>query len=487
MNINTAVLVVSFGTTFLNSKAKTIDAVSSHIRQTFTEWPVYEAFTSQVVRRKLRERHGIEIPDVAGALGQMEAEGIENVLVLPMHLVDGIENMRMKEDIAKFEGAFKSIGIANTLLETRENIERTAEAVWKALAEVTGEDSLVFMGHGTASEADRSFEIFRDVMRNRFHVRSYVATVSGKTGIRDVVRQMREDGIPDGQRVVVTPLMLTAGRHASLDMMGEGEDSFVSVLSGAGYDPDPVVCGIGEYEGIQELYAQQLFAVAAGKLTGIGVGPGDPKQLTLRALESIEECETVILPGAPKEECYAYKIVREVCPDIERKKILARKFPMVRDKKKMNEALDEIYQEIRRAMLECENACFLTIGDPTVYSTYQYIRQRFEADGGRTETVSGISSFTAAAARLGISLGDGSEEIHIIPAGDDDRRALGYPGTKVFMKSGKRLEALLEVLKTREDISVCGVSNCGMQNERIYRSLEEVDPGAGYLTILIVK
>ncbi len=222
-------------------------------------------------------------------------------------------------------------------------------------------------------------------------------------------------------------------------------------------------------------------------LIGIGVGPGDPKEMTIKAYRAIKESEVVFLPNAPKEDSYAYRIAKQAVEDIDDRIIVPLGFPMIRDKEVMHAALDQLYITIRKYLFDGKKCIFLTIGDPTVYSTYQYMKNRFEAEGGITETINGITSFTAAAARLGISLGDGSEEIHIIPAKTDDLAALSYHGTKVFMKSGKRLKDLLEILKKRNCYEVYGVSDCGMPTEQLYRSIDQVDPNAGYLTVLIVK
>lgn len=148
-----------------------------------------------------------------------------------------------------------------------------------------------------------------------------------------------------------------------------------------------------------------------GVLYGIGVGPGNPELMTLKAINTIKACDIIAIPAVSKEECYAYSIVQ---------------------------------------------------------------------------------SFCAAAARLGISLGEMMDEIHIIPASYDVRDTVGYGGTCVYMKSGKKLAELIEVLRTgdairKKKMTVYGVTNCGMESERVYRGLDELTEAKGYLTIVIVK
>jgi len=150
---------------------------------------------------------------------------------------------------------------------------------------------------------------------------------------------------------------------------------------------------------------------------------------------------------------------------------------------------------IRYAVNETEdgkNVAMLTIGDPSVYSTYMYIHKRVMQAGFTAVMISGVPSFCAAAARLGISLGEMMDEIHIIPASYDVGDTVGYGGTCVYMKSGKKLAELIELLRTgdairKKKMTVYGVTNCGMESERVYRGLDELTEAKGYLTIVIVK
>lgn len=153
---------------------------------------------------------------------------------------------------------------------------------------------------------------------------------------------------------------------------------------------------------------------------------------------------------------------------------------------------NKIYSDIVNELEDGKNVAMLTIGDPSVYSTYMYIHKRVMQAGFTAVMISGVPSFCAAAARLGISLGEMMDEIHIIPASYDVRDTVGYGGTCVYMKSGKKLAELIEVLRTgdairKKKMTVYGVTNCGMESERVYRGLDELTEAKGYLTIVIVK
>ena len=323
------------------------------------------------------------------------------------------------------------------------------------------------------------------------------------------------------QRVVVTPFMLVAGDHANNDMAGgmheaengePEEDSFAGKLQAAGYTPDCIIRGIGGYPAIREIYMAHLRRKTSevfsennacdcentvqqpekGMLYGIGVGPGNPKLMTLQAIETIQKCDVIVLPAVSKEECYAYQIVKKVCQKIDGKALLCMPFPMIRDEKKLALAHERIYQAIEDYLMQGQTVGLLTIGDPSVYSTYIYMHKRATKAGWSAEIISGVPSFCAVAARLGIPLGEKEEEIHIIPGSYDVQNTLHDQGTRVYMKSGKKLQELLEILRMKEKqdgktLEVYGVSNCGMDNEKVYRGLSELEAAKGYLTTVIVK
>ncbi len=224
-------------------------------------------------------------------------------------------------------------------------------------------------------------------------------------------------------------------------------------------------------------------------LYGIGVGPGDPEMLTLKAIRCIEESEVIILPSEPKEECYAYNIVKIICKDIDEKELVCLPFPMLKDKDKLQRAHDEIYGRISEYLAKDKKVAFLTIGDPCVYSTYSYIHSRVVEAGGKAVIINGIPSFCAASAALGISLGEKQEEIHIIPASYDIRSTMELKGTRIYMKAGKGLKEVKEMLieQGTENYVVYTVSNCGMDNEKLSFGVENLDENSGYLTLVIVK
>lgn len=223
-----------------------------------------------------------------------------------------------------------------------------------------------------------------------------------------------------------------------------------------------------------------------GKLYGIGVGPGDPELLTLKALRIVKESPIIAVPGEVAQESVAYKIVKGAYPELDEKELVAVSMPMTKDKKLLEESHDKAADQIAGYLKEGKQVAFLTLGDPTVYATYIYVHKRIQAMGYPLEIVSGIPSFCAVAARLNTGLVEKAEPLHVIPASYGIEESLELPGTKVLMKAGKKMGKVKEILKARGDMCQM-IENCGMENEKIYDSVEEIPDQAGYYSLIIVK
>lgn len=221
-------------------------------------------------------------------------------------------------------------------------------------------------------------------------------------------------------------------------------------------------------------------------LYGIGVGPGDPELLTLKALRLIQENQVIALPAAKAQDSVAYQIVKGACPEIDEKELVAVPMPMTKDPEVLKKSHDDAAETVKRYLDAGQNVVFLTLGDPTVYSTYMYVHHRIEEMGYPVEIVSGITSFCAVAARLNKSLVEKAEPLHVIPASYQIDEALKLPGTKVLMKAGKKMADVKRQLKESGARAVM-IENCGMPDEKIYGSAEEIPEKAGYYSLIIVK
>jgi len=224
-----------------------------------------------------------------------------------------------------------------------------------------------------------------------------------------------------------------------------------------------------------------------GKMYCVGVGPGDPELITLKALRIIEEADVLAYPCTDegKTNSTALSIASSAGGKIAGKERLPLYTPMVFDHEERMKYHRDAAEKIATCLDKGKNVAYLTLGDPTVYCTYTPLNKLLSDGGYETEFISGVTSFCAAAARLSISLADGSEGIKIVPfaaslAGTDDRENI------VFMKAAGSMDKLkqLETLKNRE---VSAVTDCGMKTEKIYRKTDEIPDDAGYFTVVIAK
>ena len=184
----------------------------------------------------------------------------------------------------------------------------------------------------------------------------------------------------------------------------------------------------------------------AGRLYGVGVGPGDPELMTIKACKIIRNCPVIAVPGKAPEETVAYQIAAGAEPAVREKELLGIHMPMTKDPKILEEGHRAAVKKLKEELDAGKDVAFLTLGDPTVYSTYLYVHQELREAGYQTEIVSGIPSFCAAAARVQMGIGEKAEQIHIVPASYQIQEALELPGTKILMKAGRQYQKVKEQL-----------------------------------------
>lgn len=243
-----------------------------------------------------------------------------------------------------------------------------------------------------------------------------------------------------------------------------------------------------------------------GIFYGVGTGPGDPELLTLKAVKVIRESGVIAVPVSAKEflepsfdetgnaeafagvleDCVAYQIVKGAGIDVEKTPKLYLPMPMMKEKEKLKQIHDEGAALAEQLLEKGRDICFITLGDPTVYSTCMYIHKRIQKAGFETRIIPGVPSFCAAAARLDMSLVENKEELHIIPASYGIEESLQFPGTKILMKTGKKIPYVKEKVK-EQDLEIRMIENCGMESERIYTSVEEIPDETSYYSLFILK
>lgn len=228
----------------------------------------------------------------------------------------------------------------------------------------------------------------------------------------------------------------------------------------------------------------------AGILYGVGVGPGDPELMTLKAVRLIKDCDWIGIPAKDPASCTAYQIAASAIPQIADKPVAAVPVPMTRDVQRLEEAYREGSRRLASILSAGQSIAFLNLGDPTVYGSYMELHKRILAAGLEAKVISGVPSFCAVAAALDLPLGDGNEMIHILPGCYGVAELDTLKGTKILMKSASRVADIKEALcrlQAEERCIVRAVSNCGMETETVCENIDELPEDAGYFTTILVK
>ena len=219
---------------------------------------------------------------------------------------------------------------------------------------------------------------------------------------------------------------------------------------------------------------------------GVGVGPGDPEYMTLKACRLIRENEIIAVPGKVPQESVAYRIAVAAVPELAEKTLVPVYMPMLKDREKIDAEHRKAAKLFESYLDQGKNVVFLTLGDSTIYCTFSYIQHYLEADGYPIELVSGITSFCAAAAALGVPLVEWDEQLHVLPAVHRLEAELEQPGNYVLMKSASKMGAVKDILR-RSGRAVSMVENCCMPGEKRYHSVDEIPDDAGYFSLIIAK
>ena len=252
--VKPAILVVSFGTSFNDSRHITIGAIESAIREKFPDYDVRRAFTSQIIIDKLKERDGVVIDNVEEALDRLVADKVQEIVVQPTHLMNGYEYDDLAKALESYKDKFKKIAFGEPLLSSDDDYYK----VIAALASVSeryddGKTALVFMGHGTEAESNKVYSTLQDKLTAEGKKNYFIGTVEAAPTIEDVLKGVEAAGL---KKAVLRPLMVVAGDHANNDMADlEDPESWASQLTAAGIEVECVLEGLGQIVEIDELYA----------------------------------------------------------------------------------------------------------------------------------------------------------------------------------------------------------------------------------------
>ena len=274
------ILVVSFGTSFNDSRAEDIGGVKKALQAAYPDWSVRRAFTAQIIINHVQARDDEKIDNMDQALERAVDNGVKNLVVQPTHLMHGAEYDELTEAVENYKDKFESVKIAEPLLgevgadETAINEDKAAvaEAITAEAVKTAGFDSLdaakeegtafVFMGHGTSHTAKISYSQMQTQMEQLGYENVFIGTVEGEpedTACEAVIEKLKNAGY---KKVILRPLMVVAGDHANNDMAGDDDDSWKSQFEASGvFDSiDTQIAGLGEIDAIQQLYVAHTQA-----------------------------------------------------------------------------------------------------------------------------------------------------------------------------------------------------------------------------------
>ena len=255
-DVKPVILVVSFGTSYNDSRDKTIGAIEKAIATANPDYEVRRAFTSQIIIDKLKERDKLEIDNVEQAFDRLVSDGVKTVVVQPTHLMNGYEYDDLAKATEEYKNKFDAVVMGNPLLSDDADFDKIAKLL-PTITTNNDDTAYVFMGHGTEHQANGVYEKLQKQITAE---NIFIGTVEATPTLDDVVKMAKDGGY---KKVALQPLMVVAGDHANNDMAGDEDDSWKSVFTKEGFAVECVLKGLGEFEEIQNIYVDHVKTAIA--------------------------------------------------------------------------------------------------------------------------------------------------------------------------------------------------------------------------------
>lgn len=256
MKSTQAVLVVSFGTSHLDTLQKSIFAIEKTIGEVFPQFTLRRAFTSGVILKKLREEKHLQIDNVPQALSRLEEEGFTRVVIQPTHMLWGEEYTKLCRQALPFAQRL-SISIGTPLLTSAADYQDIANAITEEFDPPAPDEAIIFMGHGMAHHPISAYTQLEQLLHHLGWKQTFIGTVMGDPQLSQIIAQLKK--CPEIRRVRLLPLMVVAGNHVKNDMADTKESSWRCQLEAQGYEVSCVLQGLGEYTKIRCLFAQHAL------------------------------------------------------------------------------------------------------------------------------------------------------------------------------------------------------------------------------------
>lgn len=250
-----AILVISFGTSYNDTKVKTIEAIEYDIRLTYPEYEIREAFTSQIIINKLKTRDNLKIDTVKEALNKLELDKFDTVICQPTHVISGYEYDSIINDINKFKCKFKKLRVGKPLLTSDNDFKNVIKAINKEISYLKADEALVLMGHGTEHDANSIYAKLDKYFKENGNKNIFVGTLENQPDLNTIITQIK---LFNPKKIYLMPLMVVAGDHAINDMAGDDENSWKTIFKNEGFKVELILKGLGEFKSIREIYINHI-------------------------------------------------------------------------------------------------------------------------------------------------------------------------------------------------------------------------------------
>lgn len=246
----TALLVISFGTSYEETRKKTIEQIEKDLHDAYPECPLYRAWTSPRIRTKLLKRDGIHVMNIEEAMTQISKDGFRNVVIQPTYVITGFESDAMKQKVLTFKNDFDSIIVCDSLMVTEQDKKEVCQSVAQEY-HPEPDEVLLFMGHGTEHVANELYPEMDRLFKQLGYPNIHMGTVEGNFSIESFLDELKD---LHPVRVHLAPFMIVAGDHATNDMSGEEDDSWKSILEKEGFSVTCTLKGLGELQSIRNVF-----------------------------------------------------------------------------------------------------------------------------------------------------------------------------------------------------------------------------------------
>lgn len=244
-------LVVSFGTSYKETRERTLDVIERELSQDAVGYDFKRAFTSGMIINKMKKRDGIFINNVKEAMEELVKEGYEEVVVQPTHILNGDEYEKMLRLMKPYVDKFKSVKVGVPMLTSSDDYENTVNAIMDEVGKLESDEALVLMGHGTGHFSDSAYAALDYRFKSMGHDGVFVGTVEGFPELSDMLPLIKKY---NPKKVKLMPFMIVAGDHATNDMASDEDDSWKTILKNEGYEVEIIFKGLGELDGIRKIF-----------------------------------------------------------------------------------------------------------------------------------------------------------------------------------------------------------------------------------------